>query len=152
MLRLLLPVFRTPDVTDTELEMISRILFSSIVCFALSMPYANAGELKTTTVCAVVAEPQRFLGQELKIRANWTVSYHGILLQDESCPKVGISIQFSEDAETHGSVSNFLDLAYKETDLETSERQGPDSFTGQLLNYPGEIPYLVLDLHSFLRP
>jgi hypothetical protein len=131
--------------------MIKRILTSSLVCSGLLMSCAATNEPTHTTICALVAKPKDFLNRELAIHAIWSASYHGVLLQDEACPKVGMSVQYPEESEMRGSVSEFKDLAFGNKNIDAKPRK-PDSFTGRLIIYPGEIPYLVLELHSFSSP
>lgn len=123
-----------------------------LVWSSLLLSCASTNEPARATVCEIVANPKAFLGKELAIRAVWSASYHGVLLQDESCPKVGMSIQYPEDSDTRGSVRRFMDLIFQNSGAESSKPKGPDSFTGRLIMYPNEIPYLVLELHSFSSP
>ena len=130
-----------------------RILSCTFACSILLISCAGASEPIHTTVCAIVADRDRFLGQTVTVRAMWDVSYHFTLLKDESCPEVGIALLISDEASARDNVRSFIELTYQN---EGTAPRGESiaSFTGQLQmqDDPGEIPYLVLDLHSFLRP
>jgi hypothetical protein len=134
--------------------MIKKIFISSLTCVGLLASCARADEPTHATICAIVAKPEQFLDGELKVRAIWSVHYHGVLLQDDNCPRVGISIQLPEKIEPRSGINKFLDLAYGEPDNDSGRRLGPDTFIGTLRiqKNPIEVPYLILDLRSFSSP
>jgi hypothetical protein len=132
----------------------SKVLANTLICSVLLTSCADANEPMHTTVCAIVAELERFSGQTVTISAIWDASYHFTLLKDKSCPNVGIAVLISSEARARNSVRQFIKLTHAKPSSVAGGQLGPAHFTGQLQiqKSPGEIPYLVLDLRSFSNP
>lgn len=132
--------------------MVSRISAGALFCSVLFTSCTNTQEPLLATVCEIVATPERFSGQTVTISATWAVSYHFTLLKDENCPDVGIALLISDEAETHDDIRAFTDLAYGKSGTAADRPRRRASFTGQfqIQKGPGEIPYRVLDLRSFV--
>ena len=130
--------------------MISRTLTGPFFCSMLLISCTGTTALPHPTVCAIVDNPDSFLGQTITISGSWDASYHYTFIEDASCPKVGISLSIPDEAMAQKDIKQFMKLAYGVGDG-PEKPQGRGVFIGQLrLEKPqGEAPHLVLDLHSF---
>jgi hypothetical protein len=131
--------------------MTSKVLANILVCSAFLTSCAGVEKPLNTTVCTIVADPARFLGQTVTISASWEMSYHYTFLEDDKCPKVGIGLLISEDARERKDVKDFLEGAYEKPWVDGGRRGEIGSFTGRIRRNSGEIPYLELDLQSWSR-
>jgi hypothetical protein len=119
--------------------------------------YATAAMPIVTSVCDIVAQPERYANKLVKVAvAVESDGMHYTVLIDRTCPKLGLTPEFPDTEPRHPALDALQNAIYGQGRPGTLDKDVSAVFVGKFKWRRGKVPWGILhvkemtDLHSKL--